>query len=444
MSLVGVEMVDSRGLAAVKTMILVFLVLSVGIIGVVAFFLWSGKGPWIETIRIGICEDLDHIGGKDICQAAILAAEQVNAEGGILGRQVEIVGEDDDSATPQTDKSVTISALTRLITVDKADYVITSQSVVIATFQDICSQHKRVLFSTRSALVELTQRVLSDYDNYKYFFRVMNPNVTMLAYVYADSVLTLREYTGFNKIALLIHDAGALKDMGEELSEFLLVNDFEIVSKILIPLATFEFSSYLARIEESGAEILFPLLAVADVGVTKEWYERQSPFVIWGVFGYAGDHNFYDITDGRGEFISCNSWPVVVGYPLTSRTVSAAESYLERWGEKMPSSQVAATYDIIRFILPDAIKRAGTTEIEAVIKALENTDIETSLARRFRFTSSHDVMVNLPSSNVQSQDYVVQCMFQWQNGTQVPVYPKTMMQEVGATYKYPPWSGPWD
>jgi branched-chain amino acid transport system substrate-binding protein len=437
-------MVDSRGLEAVKTVILVVLVLSVGVIGIAAFLLWSGKGPLTDTIRIGICEDLDNESGEDIWQAAVLAAEQVNAEGGILGRAVEIVGEDDDSATPQTDEAMTVNALTRLITVDKADYVITSQSIVITAFQDICSQHKRVLFSTRSALVELTQRVLDDYDNYKYFFRVMNPNVTMLVNVYADSVLTLREYTGFNKIALLVHDAGALKDMGEELVDFLLENDFEIVSNILIPLATFEFSSYLARMEESGAEILFPFLAVAERGVTKEWCERQSPFVIWGVFGHAGDHNFYESTDGRGEFVSCNSWPVVVGYPLTSRTVSAAESYLERWGENMASSQVAATYDIVRFILPDAIKRAGTTEVEAVIKALENTDIETSLARHFRFTSSHDVMANVPSSNMQSQDYVVQCMFQWQNGTQVPVYPKTMMQEVGATYKYPLWSGPWD
>ena len=429
---------------AVKTLFLVILVLSVGIIGIVAFFLWSGKGPLADSIKVGICEDLDNVGGKDIWQAAILAAEQVNAEGGILGKQVEIVAEDDDSATPQSDKAMAINALTRLITVDKADFVITSQAVLIMTFQDICSQHKRILFSTRSALVELTQRVIDDYDNYKYFFRVMNPNVTTSASVYADSVLTLREHTGFNKIALLVHDAGALPDMGEELIDFLLENDFEIVSNILIPLATFEFSSYLARIEESGAEILFPLLAVAARGVTKEWYERQSPFVIWGVFGDAGDHNFYEITEGKGEYISSNSWPVVVGYPLTSRTVSAAETYFERWGENMPSSQVAVTYDIVRFILPDAIKRAGTTEIEAVIKALENIDIETSLSRHFKFTSSHDVMVKLSNSNAQSQDYVVQCMFQWQNGIQVPVYPKTMMQEMGATYKYPPWPGPWD
>jgi hypothetical protein len=26
----------------------------------------------------------------------------------------------------------------------------------------------------------------------------------------------------------------------------------------------------------------------------------------------------------------------------------------------------------------------------------------------------------------------------------VPIYPKQLMEEVGATYVYPPWSGPWD
>jgi hypothetical protein len=98
----------------------------------------------------------------------------------------------------------------------------------------------------------------------------------------------------------------------------------------------------------------------------------------------------------------------------------------------------------VRFILPDAVKRAGTTETEAVIKALEKTDVETSMARRFVFTSSHDVMIGAAGPNIPSEDYMLVCLFQWQNGTQAPVYPKQVMQEAGATYKYPNWPGPWD
>ena len=429
---------NSRALTKVQSVALIAIVLVLAVAGGAAYVLWSENAPAMEPIKIGICDELD--GKRPVWRAAVLAAEQVNAEGGVLGRNITIVAEDDGMGM---DTVVAVDALTRLITVDKADYVITPNAVTIIPYQDVCSQQKKILFSVRSAFVELTQRVIDDYDKYKYFFRVMNPNVTTLVRFYADSVLTLREYTGFNKIALLVHDSGALPAMASGLSEILLANGFDIVDNIAIPVQTTDFSSYLARIESSGAEILYPLLAGAEVALSNEWHERESPFVIWGNVGNAGDRDFYNLTQTRGEFVSNNAWPVVAGYPLTSRTVPAGDAYLERWGENIPNSQVAAAYDVVRFILPEAIKRAGTAEIEAVIRALEQTDVETSLARHFRFTASHDVMVSAPGPNILSENYIVPCMFQWQNGTQVPVYPKAMMEEAEATYKFPHWPGPW-
>jgi len=429
---------DSKALTRFQSVLLLATIVVAAVVGSAAYILLSGNAPAMEPIIIGICDELD--GERPVWRAAVLAAEQVNAEGGVLGRNITIVAEDDDNGI---DTVVAIDALTRLITLDEADYIITPNAVTIIPYQDVCSQQKKILFSVRSAFVELTQRVIDDYDKYRYFFRVMNPNVTALVSFYADSALTLREYTGFNKIALLVHDSGALPDMASGLSKILLANGFEIVFNTEIPVATTDFSSYLARIESSGAEVLYPLLALGQVALSKEWCGREAPFVIWGNVGNAGDRDFYNLTQTKGEFVSFNGWPVVAGYPLTSKTVPAGEAYLERWGENMPNSQVAAAYDVVRFIIPDAIKRAGTSDVEAVIMALEQTDVETTLAQHFRFTASHDVMVSAPGPNMLRENHVVPCMFQWQNGTQIPVYPKEMMEEAGATYKFPRWSGPW-
>jgi len=429
---------DSKALTRFQSVLLLATIVVAAVVGSAAYILLSGNAPAMEPIIIGICDELD--GERPVWRAAVLAAEQVNAEGGVLGRNITIVAEDDDNGI---DTVVAIDALTRLITLDEADYIITPNAVTIIPYQDVCSQQKKILFSVRSAFVELTQRVIDDYDKYRYFFRVMNPNVTALVSFYADSALTLREYTGFNKISLLVHDSGALPDMASGLSKILLANGFEIVFNTEIPVATTDFSSYLARIESSGAEVLYPLLALGQVALSKEWCGREAPFVIWGNVGNAGDRDFYNLTQTKGEFVSFNGWPVVAGYPLTSKTVPAGEAYLERWGENMPNSQVAAAYDVVRFIIPDAIKRAGTPDVEAVITALEQTDVETTLAQHFRFTASHDVMVSAPGPNMLIENHVVPCMFQWQNGTQIPVYPKEMMEEAGATYKFPRWSGPW-
>ena len=36
-------------------------------------------------------------------------------------------------------------------------------------------------------------------------------------------------------------------------------------------------------------------------------------------------------------------------------------------------------------------------------------------------------------------------VFQWQaDGKRVPIYPPEAMEEAGASYTFPDWSGPWD
>ena len=46
--------------------------------------------------------------------------------------------------------------------------------------------------------------------------------------------------------------------------------------------------------------------------------------------------------------------------------------------------------------------------------------------------------------NDPTADYSIVLCFQWQNGEQIPIYPKKIMEEAGATLTFPPWSGPWD
>ncbi|MEJ2242762.1 MAG: hypothetical protein P8Y18_11580, partial [Candidatus Bathyarchaeota archaeon] len=100
-------------------------------------------------------------------------------------------------------------------------------------------------------------------------------------------------------------------------------------------------------------------------------------------------------------------------------------------------------YDGIRFILVDAIERAGTIETDAVIKALETTNVETSNARHFVFTPSHALMMGT-DANDPNADYPIVIGFQWQDGVQVPVDPLKIMEEANATITFPDWPGPWD
>jgi len=255
----------------------------------------------------------------------------------------------------------------------------------------------------------------------------------------------LRNYTGFNKVALLVEDIPGFSQMAAGIKNPLPNYGFEVVYYETFPPGTTDFTSYFAAIENSGAQILHPLVVSPSCyPLVKEYYDRQSPFVMWGFIGpLAQVIEFWELTDGKCESVSFVGYPIIAGYSLTSKTLQTREAYLLRWGE-IPDATAVTFYDVVRFILTDAIKRARTTETEAVIKALETTNIETSTARHFVFTSSHDGYVGLEGMGVPSADYLVVCLFQWQaNSTQVPVYPKQIMGEAGGTYKYPLWEGPW-
>jgi branched-chain amino acid transport system substrate-binding protein len=439
------ELLDSRGLTKIQAIALIIVIVVASVAGVVYVF-YSGETQPADTIKIGVCGDLDMTFGSSVLQGAILAAEQVNAEGGILGREVEIISEDSDAETSGGDITVATSALARLITYHKVDYIITSDSgIYLLAYQDVVAEHKKILFAVRSISDTLTQRVLDDYDNYKYFFRIFSGNSTSALDGMIDCLLTLKEYTGFNKVGYLVEDITAFDDIVAGFDYYLPeVHGFDLVYKGRCPPGTVDFTSYLWAIEVSGAEILYPVIVTqAATPFVKEWHDQEAPFVVWGSIGMAQEIGFWDATEGKCEHVAFVGVPTIAGYPLTTKTVPTRDAFLAKWGEA-PNAAATAAYDVIRFILYDALKRADTTETDAVIEALEETDVETSMAERFVFTLSHDVMIGEAGPNRPEEDYMLVLLVQWQDGTQVPVYPKQVMDEAGATYTFPDWPGPWD
>jgi len=437
---------DSKALTKVQSAALIAIIVVVAVGGSAGYVLWRANQPPPEDIRIGICADLDGTAGSGIFRGATLAVEQINAEGGLLGRNLTVVTEDDDTETPPGDIAVASNALTKLITVDKADYIISTGSLVF-TYQDICSEHKKILFTIGSTSVEHTQRVVDNYDKYKYYFRYgYLTNATAMNDGHVQSIAALGNAAGFTKIGYLLPDGVTMRDetipyLDRELPKL----GFEVVYRGVYPSATVDFTSYFAQAEEAKTEVLFTILTNLPKSATlvNEWYERESPMVLCGdIFGVT-NADFWNTTQGRTEFVLTKTSAVTLGYPLTGKVVPAKEAYLKRWGVLMRGGGASA-YDIVRFILSDAIKRAGTTETEAVIKALETTSVETVLARRFSFTSSHDMLVEQAGIADLAKSSMLYIVMQWQNGVQMPVFPEALRIEAGATYKFPPRPGAWD
>jgi branched-chain amino acid transport system substrate-binding protein len=430
-------MLHSRALAKIQSAVLIAIVVVATVGGITAYVFLGRQETSSETIKIGIIGDLDTPGGKSGLEGALLAAEQINAEGGVLDRLLEIVPKDDESATPGGDPSISIAALSTLITLDKVDFVIGMTSGQTAfSCQDVSAEHKKIYLSVFAAIDELSQRVHDDYEKYKYFFKLIT-NGSVLVSALVDNILYLRELTGFNKIAYL-SDYYPVWDETKAILELLPENHgFELVwSGETVP-GTVDFTSYFAAAEAAGAEVLITLFGASEtIPFAKEYHDRQSPMVIWGYNVQAGIIDYWESTDEKCEYTTFNMNGIMAGYPVTNKTLATREALLNRWSE-IALGAGCATYDALRFVLVDAVERAGTTETEAVMKALEETNVVTSNSNNLEFSSSHEVLIRADSA----QGF----MFQWQaDGALVPVYPKEIMEEAGATYTFPDWPGPWD
>ena len=78
---------DSKALTKVQSVALIAIVVVAAVGGAAAYMLWSNSLPPLEDIRIGIIGDLDMLSGKAALRGATLAAEQINAMGGVLGKE---------------------------------------------------------------------------------------------------------------------------------------------------------------------------------------------------------------------------------------------------------------------------------------------------------------------------------------------------------------------
>ena len=255
----------------IQSIILIAIVV-VAAVGGAAYVLFGEDGQSSDTIKIGVFGDLDATDGKEVLQSVILAAEQINAEGGLLGRQVEVIGEDDDGGI---DPVLTTTAMTKLITNHKVDFLIGGTFTLGLTVQEIIAQHKKIFISVNAIPEMCEQRVLDDYDKYKYYFTV-GSNESSVFPAMTNSIVSLRQNTGFNKIGYIGIAGDWTNSMMDELDASFLENGFERVYRDTYPPDTIDFSSYFAAAESAGVEVMITMIYLSEgIPFVKEWYDRQ-------------------------------------------------------------------------------------------------------------------------------------------------------------------------
>src|SRR3954451_18801561 len=118
-----------------------------------------------DPIKIGVIAEVQSIAGAATPGGAQIAADEINAKGGILGRKIEIVTYDNKSSSADS-----VRAFQRAVSEDKVSAVIASYiSEVVLALEPWAARLKMPLITPGAASNEITKAIHNDYEN-KYTF----------------------------------------------------------------------------------------------------------------------------------------------------------------------------------------------------------------------------------------------------------------------------------
>ena len=396
--------------------------------------------PVVKEVKIGVIGPMAFVQGDHHWYGAQLAAEEINAEGGILvgdeWYQITLAQVDSNEMLSVTDA---VTAMEMAITVENVDFLVGGfRTEAVFAMQDVAMGYEVIFLGCGAATVELCTRVADDYETYKYWFRVTPINSNYLGAV--DFQLLgmvagkIRAELGIEtpKVAILAEMAVWADGIVDAAYVYLPAMGMEIVGEWRpSPIAT-EVTAELSAIEAAGAHIIFTTIS-GPLGITyaRQWGELEIPAASVGINVEAQKEGFWDATMGKGNYeMTMNTYARV---NITAETIPFVDRFVESAGE-FPTYN-AGTYEAL-YILKAAIERAGTLDSDAVVAELENTD-RIGTAGRIVFTDDHDV--------TWGPGYVTGLGVQWQDGEMKCVWPPAdgswegVVYEGAVDYVLPPW-----
>jgi branched-chain amino acid transport system substrate-binding protein len=351
----------------------------------------------------------------------MMAADEINAKGGIMGKQVELYYADTEFSPEKG-----ITALSKLAMKDKVDVLMGGMtSGVVLAQMPYLSRYRLPFLGVSVASSTLTKLVSDDYEKNKYFFRVGIIKDKFLAFGQVDFISNyLSKRYGIKKIAILLEKAKWTEGLDKAFTGLFKKFGLEVVLAEYFEIKTNDFSPIFSKVKKSGAEMTMEVHSHVSEIFIKQYYDQKVPIPVGGISVIAQSSDYWNLTGGKcvGEFSS----NLIFRIPISSKTIPFWDGYVKRYGED-PLVMSAGAYDTL-YVYKDAVERAGTTKADKLIPALEKTNYVAAMGR-IAFEANHDLKFG--------PTHVADNFGQWQEpGKLVILYPE---KRATGEPKFPDW-----
>jgi branched-chain amino acid transport system substrate-binding protein len=340
--------------------------------------------------------------GYEVC------ADELNAKGGLLGRKVEFVMYDDQSATQTAQR-----LYEKLITEDKVDAVMGPYSSAITeSVAGISEKYRKVLVSPLAATTSIFRQ------GRKYIFMVISP-----AEVYLEGLVDMAAKRGLKTIAIVNEDTLFPKATVAGTAELAKKRGLQIVLQEAYPKGNTDFSALLVKIKAANPDVIAAATYFDDaVAITRQMRELNVNPKMFGVTVGGDIPEFYTLLKQNAEYVyGSTQWDEALPYPGQKEFLSA---YMKKFKHE-PSYHAAAGYAGC-LIYAEGVRRAKSLDADLVRAELLKLKMRTAFG---------DYAVDQDGFQIAHK----MVMIQWQDGKRLVVWPDDLANGK-MRYPTPPWS----
>ena len=333
--------------------------------------------------------------GRQIEMGATMAAEEINAAGGILGCKVEIRFMDDENRAATGVKNARL-----LVTDWGAHFTVgTDSSGVAMAMGPVLAELKRIHFFTHAATHRLTEDLVAS-KGIKEIVRVSVP-------IYQDAIIAALIFKDRMDIKRWAN-IGADYEYGyvawnmfkETLRKYR--PDVEFVGEAWAPFLTLDFSPHVSAVMAQKPDAIFATPWAGEAVMLLRQALIQGVFdnvqVWWQAMGGS-----VDVLEGISAEVAKDRfkgklWATaryIHNWPDTADNRAFIERYRKRWA-RFPNYSAETTYSAL-FIMKAAVEKARSLETDKVIAAMKGMQIRNPGGVRVFRSEDQQFIYNVPA-----------------------------------------------
>lgn len=339
-----------------------------------------------ETLKIGVVASMTGASsttGKDIWQSAVLAADEINAKGGVYVKDlntripITLIQGDDESTREGGQKAVS-----RMITQDRVDILVGGfSSAVVSAHQSIVSENGIPYIITGASTPTITQR--TDLDTGTMFhYCPTTDDYGEQTILFADDVIRKAVNTRFGfsdsrplRIALLIQDSPYGKGVQNAVKNTIERRNLniEIVAEEVFKMGETDFRTSLTSIKSAQPDVVYPAAFLNEqIPMVTQARRDVGLHTIFLAVECNDDPDYYEGLGkyGEGSVIESRFGPYAIPMgPVADDMKAFRENFQKKWGT-YPGMMGASTYEGV-YIAAQAVENAGTRDKAKVTEALD-------------------------------------------------------------------------